>query len=147
MITIPQGYRFTTHSWENDADARQTLIKEGLSKRETELLARLASIIKNRGTGLANTYDPTEEEQERAYKVLLPIFEEYIDLFDTGIKELTNIEWFRKDGGYMLNYIQAKLTGEPYSPDFGIRVIESFKIEYIPMDIVLEDVTNQFVTN
>lgn len=136
---IPEGYRITCVSWENDGDNYKTVVKEGVSKRETELIGEVVSLIISHSTGLENNYDPSDKEREKGFKILLPVFEKFPDVL--GQKY---IEEIRDDGGVMLDYICENLTGYPGEDGYAMRVISSIKIEHIPQDIVIEDVTAQF---
>lgn len=135
---IPAGYRVVTQSWENDGDHPRTIVCQKLSKREAELLVRLATLLQARGTGLENEYGPSDEVREEAYERLIPIFEDFTDII--SVKTLAA---YQLDGSHMLDYIVDKLLG--YSvEDYGLRVLESFEVEWVPIEIVIENVTEQF---
>lgn len=79
---IPAGYRITCVSYEGDCSNYKTIINEGLSKEETDFIALLGRILKMNGTGLENIYDPSDRDLEKAFNVLLPIFEMNSNLFN-----------------------------------------------------------------
>lgn len=137
--TILAGYRFTFVSWENDGDNKKTIVKEGVQEAEAKLLGKLASLIQLGGCGLENNYEPSEKEQKKAFKILLPIFEKHKDIFDESDMNL-----FRKDVGQMVDYINENMLGHG-EDGYWMRALQSTKVEYIPEEINIEDVTSKFV--
>lgn len=136
---IPAGYRFSFKSWENDRDSENTLIVEGISEKEAYLLSDLAKIIQAKETGLENKYNPSEKDKENAYNVLWPIFERHENLFDHE-----DMEYFCGDVGLMVDYINENILGHASSRNCWMRVLESYKIELIPEEIQIKDVTDTF---
>lgn len=132
LYTIPAGYRFTFDSSDNDGKYR-TFIKEGVSLKETQLLAKLARLIGYCGTGLEDP--PDEETKAAAHATLFPIFEEHQELFD-DFSLFTSVE-------PMIDYLSENMLGHA-SWGCGIRVLENYKIEYFPQEIQIEDVTDDF---
>lgn len=131
---IPAGYRFTFVSWENDGDNYKTIIKEGVEEKQAKLLVELAKA----DSGLENAYEPDETELKTGYNVLWPIFEKHKDVFSSK-----QMESFKADVGAMTEYINEKILG--YSSEgYWMRVLDSYKIEYIPEEIKIEDVTDKF---
>jgi hypothetical protein len=133
---IPAGYRVSTKTWENDGDNYKTLVKEGLSKRQVEFLAKIVKLSKS--IGLENEYEPDEEVYIEAYARLLPIFEEFPDVFSEA-----KLLAYREEGGCMIDYLIDNLYSRSDN-DYALRVIESFKVEYIANPIEMEDVTEEF---
>ena len=135
---IPAGYRFTFNSWENDGDNKRTIVMEGVSEKEAHLFANLAKLIKLRGTGLENAYDPDKKAKQKAYEKLFPLFEAHREVFDDD-----DFELFVGNVGQMVDYISEYMLG--YSDEeYWLRVLESYKIEYIPQEIKIDDVTDKF---
>lgn len=130
---IPAGYRLTVHSWENDGDSPSMLIKEGIQEDEICLHVELLNLMKKRGSGLENNYEPTEKDFHKAHSILLPLMEKYAALFDEKKMAL-----FRKDVGSIQNYIAENLTGYP-NEEYGLRVVDSFSVEYLPEQVIMEN--------
>lgn len=137
FTTIPEGYRFTFVSYEGDADNYQTIITEGLPQREAQLVGELAKLLIDGGSGLENQYEPSENVYERAYAKIFSIFEKYQDVFEPQYFEL-----FKPDLGGAIDYINENILGS--SDVYTLRVLKSYKVEYVAQDIHLEDVTLQF---
>lgn len=135
LSKIPAGYRITCVSWENDGDYYNTVVREGLNKEETTLLAELAQIIKERKSGLENNYEPKKQELEKGRKILAKVFDKYPEIF--------KLEMEIED---MLEYICDNITGNS-EEGYALRVLESMKIDYFPHDIFIEDVTAEFFHN
>lgn len=149
---IPAGYRVTITSWENDADNSQTKIMEGLQKSSVEFLIDFAKLFYSQNNwngpkGHGNMYAPDEGE-------LVVFAEAYEAVIKKHINQNTepsllqyfwdkdNNEFYedQHDGVMELAY-ELGLSGG----DFYTRVFESAKVEYIPTEIVLQDVTEEFV--
>lgn len=135
---IPAGYRFIFDSWENDGDSARTVITEGVNEPEARFLAELAKALVSGSSGLENNYEPDEKEIRKGHKVLLAIFERHQNVFSEE-----DIDAYRQDGGRMADYIAEKILG--YSTEgYYLRVLDSFKIEHVPVEILIKDVTDQF---
>jgi hypothetical protein len=134
--TIKAGYRVTFHSTENDGDSPNVITREGVSEREARFLGALAHAVA--GSDIANNYEPDEDEQAEAYQEFLPIFERFEDLFSA--KEM---EQFRADDWRVFSYISEHISGSN-SEGYVIRSVGPFTIEFIPQDIVIDDVTEDF---
>lgn len=144
MSIIKAGYKITVESWENDADNYRTESIDGIQDKEyVQFLVEFMQLFEshhNSKFGIGNMYDPDEKELEKYENVLKELCEKY----DAG-------KWF-KDPQYVqgfephqyLSDIRYDLHGSS-SEGFFTRVTESIVVEYTPTDIVLEDVTKQFV--
>ncbi len=149
---IPAGYRITIESWENDADNYKTKLMEGLQKESTMFLVDFAKLFYSQNNwngpkGHGNMYDPNVSELEAFRK-------DFEDIVSKHIKENTEaclLQYFyddengkfyedQSDGVMDLAY-ELGLSGG----DFYTRVLSSIKVEYIPTEIVLNDVTEDFV--
>lgn len=149
---IPAGYRVTIESWENDADNYKTKIVEGLQKPSVEFLIDFAKLFHSRNNwngpkGHGNMYDPHANELNNFREAYVEVIKKHIAK-DT---EQTLLQYFwdednnklyddQHDGVMELAY-ELGLSGG----DFYTRVFESAKVEYIPNEIILQDVTEEFV--
>lgn len=135
---IPAGYRFTFDSWENDGDHKHTIIIEGISEPEARLIAEIAKTLLAGGTGLENNYEPEDKEINKGLKVLMDIFDRHQKVFDEE-----DFDAYRMDHGHIADYIHEKILG--YSAEgYYFRVLDDYKIEHVPVEILIKDVTNQF---
>ena len=137
---IPAGYRITSLSYEGDDDNHKTVVVEGLSERKALLLGELAKVLLNRGTGLENNLWADEKALEAAHKVLLPIMERYADILPPK-----RLEEYRRDIGAIQNFIADHLVGYPAKHDYPLRVLKNIKVELVPYDVPLENVTEKFI--
>lgn len=143
---IPKGYRLTVTSWENDADNYNTKSMEGLTKEEIEFLVPFIKLFKsknshNDNTNFGNMYSPDEDEIEQANEAVRKLvskhdvvnfsFGDYFSALDGEDDE--HSAW--SDFLYNLG-----LSGGEYFT----RVLSSYKIEYIPEELKIQDVTKEF---
>ena len=134
---IPSGFRFTFVSVEGDEGNdvnKKILIQEGLSALEANLFSNLANALKSKSTGLENQSNPTEDQLEKAFQVLWPIFEKHDQIFD-----YEDLDMFMGDIGLMVDYINDYILGYP-SGNCWLRQLEDFEVEYIPENINLKDI-------
>lgn len=145
--TIPAGYRLTVNSWENDGDNSKTEVFTGLSKEKTQYYVDLCKLLRVYSGGkreFGNLYDPSEAKLTAfsdAVKLIVDnhpivkrLFDEYVEAAD-GVNVVDLYPEFALD-----DLFEMGLTGG----DFYTRVCEQYTVEYIPNDIVIEDVTEQF---
>ena len=149
---IPSGYRVTITSWENDADNYKTEFMEGLQKPSVEFLIDFAKLFYSQNNyrgpkGHGNMYDPSASELNSFSEACVEVINKHINR-DT---ESNLLQYFwddynvclyddQHDGVMELAY-ELGLSGG----DFFTRVFESAKVEYIPSEIILQDVTEEFV--
>lgn len=122
-MKIKAGYRFSVTSWENDGDNYQTHTVDGLSKVKVEVYIRLVNLFK--GGKFSNLLDYNKEEIKELDLELSKFVDVCGDL--NTIKE----SWLSEVGLYM--------NGEFYT-----RVCQSYTVEYVPTEIIIEDVTEKF---
>lgn len=132
MSVIKAGYRLSVTSWENDADNYNTEIVDGLSKSEVQLAVDLLNLVKDSSSNtdlFGNMYDPDESE---------------IEAFKAAIEEV-----FKKNG---IEEEQPFDLAMDLYYDYGIgasefftRVAEKVVVEYVPADITISDVTQEFI--
>ncbi len=142
---IPAGYRLTVTTWENDADNYKTVILEGLDEAAVRFyveLARLFEHSRDYSTRICNLYEPGEDALARlatASRKLFSRFPEALSNFDTPLEELDEDDVARDCLSEMTSTIGVSGTGEFYT-----RVVSEFKVEHVPNEIVLSDVTSEF---
>jgi len=136
---IPKGYRLTVTSWENDGDSYNTTITEGLTLPQVKLLVELALLHKSKNNwpaGFGNMYEPNDREQKTYVAAMRTLFKRHPPeaMPDENIAEYLDTE----DFGDCAHEFVHDLFG---SSEFYTRVYESHKVEWIPEDILIEDVT------
>lgn len=137
MNKIPAGYRFTFMSHDLRDENPATIIKEGLTEVETNLFVEICEFIRG-GTGL-ELDDLAQWRKNKVHTALLSILESYPTLFSP--EKLTG---FKEDLGLIVDFINESILGYPHSEDFNMRILYTYKVEDIPQDIFLNDVTYSF---
>lgn len=135
MSVIKSGYRITVTSWENDADNYSTHIRDGLDEHEARFHVDLLKLLEdscNNSDKFGNMYDPEDSEMEAFDEACLEVFKKWDEAEE--IKE-------KYDACNHALDIISEYTG--YS-DFYTRVVESIVVEYVPQEIVIEDVSSKF---
>jgi hypothetical protein len=150
FTTIKAGYRLTVTTWENDGDNYNTEIKEGLEKAEVYFLTDILKLFDrsswNGPSDFGNMYEPSDDE----------IYRLAVAIRSVAVK---HEEWVKANAEWLLDEIPEDEDGRPEymdgaydflydlgigSGEFYTRVCESFKVEYTPNDIQLQDVTAEF---
>lgn len=135
---IPVGYRVTVTSWENDADNYNTEMLEGLSENAVKFVIDLCKLCYSQNNwkgpkGFGNMYDPSEGEMEGFLEAIQGVIDSHPD---------HGMEYCDTPDGVMETIIsELGLSGGEYY----VRVLESVKIEYVPEEITLEEVTDKFM--
>lgn len=155
FTTIKAGYRLTVTSWENDADNYNTKMIEGLTKEDVEFHVKFISLFKSgsRG-GFGNMHEPSSMKRYQlaeAIALLVQANDATNTSFD-GLGKLlkdvdvTDEEKFEDDIMAPIldsahDYLwELGLTGG----EFYTRVLDKYKVEFVPHDIQIQDVTDQF---
>lgn len=143
---IPAGYRITVVSWENDGDNYNTKVSEGWTKEEVAFLVPFIKVVT---AHLGNEYDPDDEQKDEVADIVealveknpaIHLSERLKDYFRLATEEEKEDEYYsRLDGSSELLY--DFVGGSEY---YWTRVCESIKVEYIPNEIILQDVTEEF---
>lgn len=131
---IPKGYRLTVESCENDGDFSDTTVIEGLSKEDVKQFVLLCKLMETEDYG--NLYYPEEKEKVALFNAINAIFNLVKDCTVT----LENIEEYEDDFWEIL--YKSGFTGKAESQY--TRYCNGYKVEYIPEDIFIEDVTGEF---
>jgi hypothetical protein len=145
QTVIPAGYRVTISSWENDADARQDEILEGLTKERVQYLVDLCSLFKSSSQGKqyhGNMYDPSEKEIHRACLAIVLVMNKHREALTEDELEVLNEDDLGSIGDFMTDFL-GELLGR--SENYWVRVFDGMKIEYVPVSIILNDVTEEFM--
>lgn len=151
---IKAGYRMTVVSWENDADHYKTIIKEGMSEAEVRFAVDVLSHMESKSNGgkergmWGNWYEPSDDLIEEfalffaeIIKQHAPVSYDAMQWEDDDIAALLAHEP-NDDLAYYIGEYIAEFLG---SGDFFTRVCSSIKIEFVPQDVLIEDVTARFV--
>lgn len=145
---IPAGFRVTINSWENDGDAKRSEIKEGLSREMAAFYVDVAKLFYSKNNyrgpkGFGNMYSPSKEELKEAHaaakQVILKHFTAFCKMwgedYDVAILD-------SEDALYdFTSELHYDLFG---ASDFQFRVLESVKVEHVPNEIRMNDVTKEF---
>lgn len=128
--TIPKGYKLTVTTWENDGDNYKTEFLYGLSKEEVLFYVELCKTFdRNTHYELSNNYDLDDDQLKQYNQLIANLCEKHaatIEQYDIDVE----------DDLYNLSIS---------SGEWMVRVVEEFSVEFIPDDILIEDVTNQFI--
>lgn len=133
MSVIKAGYRVTVTSWENDADSYSTRTIDGLDENKVrfhvDLLKLIAGSNCNDSTVFGNMYEPSDKETEAFEKAVIEVLEKH----DAGYEGCEALD--------IAHDIIGDYTG--YS-EFYTRVVDSIVVEYVPQEIIIEDVSTKF---
>lgn len=134
--TIPAGYRISVTTWENDADNYRTEILEGVKKEHIPFIVAVCNLMGSNCNG--NGYGNLNSYTNNTVKInkLIEKLDELITLHPDRPK-------YCDSGGAVYENLLGEL-GFTGSEDFDTRVFDGIKIEYVPQQILLEDVTDQF---
>lgn len=124
---IPKGYRVTVVSWENDGDHYNTKIVQVKSKEEVDFIIGYLNIVQKH---YANECDYDGQGYEN--------FKELYTQYGKELPEDPDEYWDWFDLAYDL------MGGSEHCV---VRVPEKVTVEYIPEDIHIEDVSDQFKLN
>jgi len=141
---IPAGYRLSISSWENGGDLWYTNVLEGLSKERVEMLIAVCKLfVSYRDGGYGNAYESRYDDVIAAGDAVLHVM---LKEYPQGAT-CEEAEWI---GGivddsdlydFVVEYV-SDLFGS--DGEFTFRVFESAKVEWIPEDIHIEDVSKEF---
>ena len=142
MTIIKAGYRLTVNSWENDADYHQSITVDGLIKIQVEFLIKFLSLFTSDKYG--NIYGEISDAKEEA---LIKEVNQVISLYrnnpnlERDFGNLLNVEEIDLDLDDIISLVGDYLD---YSENYYTRVFDGYIVEYLPEDIHIEDVTEQF---
>jgi hypothetical protein len=130
MTIIPIGYRVTVTTWENDGDNYNTKCVEGLSKSAAEFIMKLCN-LHGSSDDFGNMYEPDDDELEKYQNEIQYLIDHHDGEFPEYCETVEGVQQYLYNIG---------LSGS----EFYTRVFETIKIEYVPVEIHIEDVTEQF---
>ena len=134
---ISAGYRLTVESWENDADNHNTKVMEGLTFEQCNLFVDLCKLMEGDEPDVANLYEPDEDELQRLNDALVEVARRH----PTFMAELEDGATDEDINDAMMSILHdLGLAGG----DFTTRVCSEWKVELVPVQIVLTDVTEEF---
>lgn len=148
MTVIKKGYRVSIETWENDADNYRTKTFEGLNKEAAQFLVDFSKFFysknsrKDTSLKFGNMYEPSEEELDQVALFVGPLL---INNFEI-LQEFGYSDLDKNDTDEWVLDIISELLYETQggSSDFWSRVTSSIKVEYIPADVELSDVSKDF---
>lgn len=148
MTAIKKGYRVSIETWENDGDHYNTKVIEGLSKEAAQFLVDFSKFFysqssrKNGSINFGNMYEPSDEEFDELVEHVGPLIIRNFDI----LKEFGYSYLDKNDRGECVLDIISDLLLDTQgsSEDFWSRVTSSIKVEYIPVDVELDDVSKEF---
>lgn len=136
---IKAGYRLTATSWENDADHYAAEVMDGLTEAEVRMYVELGTYL---GSGygendFGNMYVGSSRDDKvvKVRQVLSEVIKKHRGAFE-------NDDHFEFAVCEPIEFVNDKLLG--YSDDYLMRVLQEIKVEFIPNDIVIQDVSDQF---
>lgn len=137
--TIPAGYKLIVTSWENDGDDYRVQELCGLSKEEIKFYVDLCMLFKSGAHG--NLYEPSEQELDDLNNAFLELCKKHSHLKE--IDEFLNEEHDEFIVDDFLSEFHERILSWS-SGGFHTRVFESFKVEYYPEELKIQDVTEEF---
>jgi hypothetical protein len=137
MNKIPAGYRFSFVSNDLHDENEKTIIKDGLNESEAHLFSDLANFLQG-GTGL-ELDDLAQWRKNKIHETLMNIFESYPTMFSPE-----KIAEFKSDIGAIMDFISENMLGYSHEDNVNMRFLITYKIEDIPQDILINDVTEKF---
>lgn len=151
---IPSGYRITINSWERDLDFDDEVIVQGYTKEETQFIIQFLKLFQ-RSSKFSNLYDPSTKIVNELYKIvsnLIITHQPYsyklvglsipddVELLKTSVENDNYDEMYDIFREFFSDYLGH---GDPQFPRF-TRVCSSIKVEYIPEEIRMLDVSKEF---
>lgn len=137
MSVIKAGYRITVTSWENDLDHYQVVSLDGLSRESVAVLVSMCKLFMHcrdvsYDKRVYNLYEPEDEDVARVQTAITDVLRSHGVLGTEGYMDETDAEELLMDLGLM-------------GSEFFTRVCESFVVEHVPSEIILSDVTSEFM--
>lgn len=145
QTVIPEGFRVIISSWENDGDASQTKIVQGLSEARVKFLIEACSLFRSRSRGkgcYGNMYEPSDKEIKQACTAFAKVMLKHTAVLDKEELEIL----LSKDKDVLQDFVgefMGDLLG--YSEGYWVRVFDGVKVEYTPVQIFIQDVTSRFI--
>lgn len=139
MAIIKRGYRITCDTWENDGDSPNSVTKDGYSEVQCRFLCEVLSLFSADKFG--NICDGETDLIEGLSNNLVSICKKYPGIFKTFNHEVyEDDETDLIEGTMDLVYDFGTARGDYYT-----RVVEKITVEYLPVDVIIEDVTERFL--
>ena len=141
---IPAGYRLTVNSWESDCDNHSIRIVEGLTRAKVSFLVDMCKMLSNehpRNNQLSREY----QGWDRRFSNIIYPTDDQIAILDAELREIKHKHSVNLDldiaqiwdclGEMGLAGVSLHLT----------RVCTSWKVDYLPMQLEIDDVTSAFL--
>ena len=142
---IPAGYRVTITSWENDADYYEDTIHEGLTKERVEYILEMCKLFKSGSNNGGKTFGNMNEYDgsarfAKAQQAVNVVLEKHRAVLNEC--ELANLD-SGEDEMEVCEIINEFIGSSEF---YTFRVYDKAKIELVPHQITMEDVTADFNT-
>jgi N-acetyl-anhydromuramyl-L-alanine amidase AmpD len=129
-MKIKAGYRLEVVSWENDADNYNTKVIDGLDKETCQFYIDLVKLT-GKNAKFGNMYEPSDKEFKEFTAALVKVFQAHGK--PTEDEDEVHDEAIDIIGDMLGN-----------SEHYHTRVMDRYKVCYLPVEVELQDVTNQF---
>jgi hypothetical protein len=129
--TIKPGYRLSVTSWENDGDHYKTNVLEGLSKEKVQFYVDLLSLFVSELHG--NAYEPSAQELQVAVQAMTTVAD-----LHRGTLEPEEYRQCTEDSCAFMHQFLG------HSENYAFRVFDSMLVQFVPTEIILQDVTSEF---
>lgn len=143
---IPAGYRLTVKTWENDMDNCQTVVLEGLTKEQVAFYVDFAKGFlhsTNYKDRICNLYEPDDHKRRQVANFSRQLFARHPYMLAEGF-ELKVEDLQDEDAACDCLVEMGDSLGITCSGDYYTRVVDNIKVEHVPVEVVLHDVTDQF---
>jgi hypothetical protein len=133
------GYLIRVTSWENDGDAYNTAEVNVSSKDVAYALTQLALLFKSTNTsdGIGNMYEPSEDGYNLVVETLYAFHKKYGNILEVSVEDEEDIT-----DAYIGIASDLGLVGS----EFYTRVCEQVSVYYLPQDVIVQEVTEQFTS-
>jgi len=142
QTVIPAGYRLTVHSWENDSDHHEDKVLEGLLQHTLLYYVDLCRACRSTyfGGKFGNLYEPSKGELAQLREDVLEIARRHPLVWgDEDPAKMADTSLYHH---VMSDLDHLGLTGEP--DGFLTRHCEKIKVEHVPIDITINDVSDHY---
>lgn len=138
VTTIKKGYRLTVTSWENDGDSYSTKVIEGLTLPQVKLMVEIAQLHRSKNgypKGFGNMYEPSDKERKEYIEAMRTLLKKHPpEAHLDDVSEYIDTEDFAD--------CAHEFVGDMFGySEFYTRVYDKHTVEWIPEDILIEDVT------
>lgn len=144
---IKAGYRLTCRSWENDADNYRTITHDGLTEPQARFVCDLLNHLQSINSGVSNVwgnmYHPSPSQREDFACSMMEVANQHGQV----ARDMLGLDDpDRSIDVEDLPYVFVEFLYDYHGGgEFFTRVTDRLKVEFVPEDIYLDDVTEDFV--